>query len=360
MKVLHVETGKHLYGGARQVLYLLEGLKTQGVECELVACSDAAIAQAARAQGFQVHEVPMAGDLDIRFPWQLRRIVRSSGADLVHLHSRRGADLWGGIGGRFARVPVVLSRRVDNPEPRWWVALKYRLYDRVVTISQGIADVLLAEGLAPERLAVVPSAVDLGRFSCNRGRLPQDLPVQVEDGVVVAMVAQFISRKGHDVALQAMRQLPPSCGHVRLLLFGQGPLRASIEAEIESLGLAGQVHCVGFYPQIEQVLPAVDFLVHPAEMEGLGVALLEAAASCVPAVATGVGGIPEVVVDGVTGLLIPPGDPPALAAAMDRLVHDTELRRRLGVQAREWVEARFSIPAMVAGNLEVYRALLNR
>mgnify|MGYP002138336202 CR=1 FL=1 len=95
-----------------------------GVDNLLVTPRGAAIAEAARALGVPVRELPMRGDLDIAFVWRLRQLLRQEQPDLLHLHSRRGADLWGGLAGRWAGVPVVLSRRVDNPEPRWWVACR--------------------------------------------------------------------------------------------------------------------------------------------------------------------------------------------------------------------------------------------
>ena len=102
----------------------------------------------------------MHGDADLTMAPRLYRLIRRTRPDLVHLHSRIGADLWGGVAGRLAGVPVVHTRRVDNPEPRWVVALKYRLHDRVIAISEGIGRVLLSEGLPPDKLRVVRSAVD--------------------------------------------------------------------------------------------------------------------------------------------------------------------------------------------------------
>ena len=129
-------------------------------------------------------------------------------------------------------------------------------------------------------------------------------------------------------------------------------------ARSAAMGLDGKVIFAGFRPDLERVLPCLDVVAHPATMEGMGVALLQASAAARPVVASAVGGIPEVVVDGETGLLVPPADPAALATSVGRVLDDSALAARLGENARRRVRQSFSIPAMVAGYLDLYRDLL--
>jgi glycosyltransferase involved in cell wall biosynthesis len=360
MKVLHVETGRHLYGGALQVRFLLDGLAAgwPADEHVLVCPQDAAIAAALRDR-VRVVELALGGDLDLGMALRLRRLFAAERPDLVHLHSRRGADLWGALAARSLRIPVVLSRRVDNPEPRPWVALKYRLYDQVVTISQGIREVLLREGVPSGKVTCVPSAVDTGiyRPGGDRGWLHAefDLP---PDAVVAAMAAQFIPRKGHDTLLAALAGVLERHPRLRVLLFGQGPLHGEVSAEVRRRGWADRVLLPGFRDDLARILPAIDLLVHPARMEGLGVVLLQAAACAVPLVAARAGGIPEVCIDGETGWLVEPGDAAGLAAALDAALADPTEARRRGAAGRALVERAFSIPAMVEGNRRVYERLL--
>jgi hypothetical protein len=149
MKILHVEAGKHLYGGARQVLYIVEAWRRGASP----TCWPARRQRDGRQQpaGTRVVPMKMGGDGDIGMVTRLASLIRAEKPDLVHLHSRRGADTWGGLAAKLAGVPCVLSRRVDNPESRLAVALKYRLYDHVITISEGIRQVLLSEGWRPPR-----------------------------------------------------------------------------------------------------------------------------------------------------------------------------------------------------------------
>ncbi|ENO76171.1 glycosyltransferase [Thauera sp. 63] len=358
MKVLHVEAGRHLYGGAKQVLYIVEGLARRGVENLLACPTGAHIASAAGAHA-RVFEMPMKGDVDIGLVFRLRRLIATERPDLVHIHSRRGADLWGGLAARLAGVPCVLSRRVDNPEARWVVAAKYRLYDHVITISDGIRDVLLAEGLAPNRVSCVRSAVDPAPYLIDYDkagyRAQLGLPA---DTLLVGIVAQLIARKGHRHLLAALKDVLPHHPHLQVLVFGRGPLEAELRQAIVDQGLAGTVRLMGFVDNLPDILGCLDLLAHPADMEGLGVSLLQASAARVPIIASRAGGMPEAVRDGENGLLIPPGDVPALAAAMNRLLGDATLRACMGEAGRTLVLREFSTEAMCDGNLTIYRKVL--
>ncbi|MBK1693068.1 glycosyltransferase [Ectothiorhodospira mobilis] len=358
MRVLHVEAGRHLYGGALQVRYLMEGLARRGVANVLVCPEGADVAEGAGAYCERVWPLPMGGDLDLKFVHRLVRVMRQVRPDVVHLHSRRGADVWGGLAARWTRVPAVVSRRVDNPEPAPWARLKYRLFHRVITISEAIRQVLIHEGVPSRRVVCVPSAVDTERYRpvCDRAWF-QDAFGLEEYEKTVGVVAQLIPRKGHRHLLAAIPGIIQAEPRVRFLFFGQGPLEAELRAQIQEEGLAGHVALMGFRDDLERVLPCLDLVVHPAEMEGLGVSLLQAAACGVPLVGARAGGVPEIIGEDA-GVLVPPGDSPALERAVVDLLKDPERRARLGAAGRRRVQARFSIDAMVEGNLRVYQEVL--
>ena len=360
MKILHVEAGKHLYGGARQVLYIVEGLAARGVD-NLLACPASSEMSRQQPAGARVLPMKMGGDGDIGLAVRLARLIRAERPDLVHLHSRRGADTWGGLAAKLAGVPCVLSRRVDNPESRWAVALKYRLYDHVITISEGIRQVLLSEGLAPQKVSCVRSAVDAAPYlpPVDRAAFRAEFGLP-PDALVAGVVAQLIPRKGHRYLLSALPGLLERHPDLQVLIFGQGPLEAELRAEVESRNLAAAVRFTGFRHDLPRWLGGLNMLIHPADMEGLGVSLLQASAAGVPIVTSRAGGLPEAVQDGVTGILCPPGDVAALAAAIDRLAGDAALRARFGAAGRARILAEFSIDAMVDGNLAIYRQVLGR
>jgi glycosyltransferase involved in cell wall biosynthesis len=358
LKILHVETGRHLYGGALQVTYLIRGLAERGIDSLLVCPEGSAVAEEGYPENVSVLATPMKGDLDLAFAGRVRRLVREHRPDLVHLHSRRGADWLGGIGAWRAGVPVVLSRRVTNPEPRWLAPLKYRLFDRVITISRAIRDGLVASGVSDDKIRVVHSAVPLPdpQAQWTRERFAERFGL-VGDAPVIGMAAQFIARKGHAVLMDAVPQVMRRFPEARFLLFGRGPLEASIHERIEKMRLTNVVRMLGFHEDLADFLGCFEVLVHPAYDEGLGIILLQASAARVPIVTTPVGGIPEIVEDGRNGLLVPPGDADELADALIRLLESADLRHRMGRAGREVIERGFSVDRMVEGNLAVYREL---
>lgn len=362
MKTVHLETGRYLYGGGAQVLHLVGGLVARGHDAVLVAPEGGAIAAEARSRGLPVETLPFSGEGDVGFAFRFRRLLRRRAPDLAHLHSRRGADTLGWLGARLAGVPTVLSRRVDNPEPPWWARIKYRRYGRVVAISEGIRKVLLSEGVPAGQVVTVRSAVDPAAHAVEcrdragfleRLRLPAG-------ALVVGMAAQFIPRKGHAVLLEALPGVIRAVPETRVLLFGRGPEEEAVQRTVAAAGLGEHVHMLGFRDDLAELLPCLDLLVHPALMEGLGVTLLEAGAAGVPVVASRAGGIPETMVEGETGLLVPPGDAGALTRALVELLQDPERRQRMGEAARRFIERERSVDAMVEGNLAVYRQVLGR
>lgn len=356
MKIVHLETGRHLYGGARQVLYLLDGLREAGVRSVLACAEGSAIAAAAGAAERCV-PLPMRGDLDFGFIARFRRLLESERPDVVHLHSRRGADVLGGIAARLAGCRVVLSRRVDNPEPRLLVSVKYRLYDRVIAISRAIRAVLRDCGVPEQKIVCVPSAIDAGELqSGTRWRVREAFGLRAEQPLI-GVVAQLIERKGHDVLLAALPSLRRTYPGLVVLLFGRGPCDERLREQARARGVDEAVIFAGYRDDLPALLPGLDVLVHPARAEGLGVSLLQAAAAGVPVVASRVGGIPEAVRDGETGLLVPPGDAAALGQAIDRLLSDPAQARAMGRRGQAFMAREFSLARMVAGNLAVYRAL---
>ncbi|MCP5419858.1 MAG: glycosyltransferase [Gammaproteobacteria bacterium] len=359
MKIVHIESGRHLYGGALQVLFLLQGLRERPGRHVLICPEDGAIAAATDGLVEKQYAIPWHGDLDFGLSRRLRAILRQERPDLVHIHSRRGADIWGGWAAWREGIPAILSRRVDNPEPRWLAPWKYRLYQRVVTISQGIRGVLLAEGLPPERVTCVPSAVDVERYrpAADRAWFRREFAL-AEEEPAVGMIAQFIERKGHRLLLEAMPAILRSHPRVRFLLFGAGALRDEMERLCAQRGWQERILFPGFRKDLERIIPCLNLVAHPATLEGLGVALLQAAACAVPIVASRTGGIPEIVHDEVNGLLVPPGDSPALARAVIRLLDDPVQSVAFGQAGRRIAVRDFSIAAMVEGNYRVYREVL--
>ena len=358
MKVLHVEAGRYLYGGAQQVVWLNEGLARRGVENVLVCPTGSDIATAV-AGSARVHAIKMSGDLDLVLVRRLMRILRTEKPDLIHIHSRRGADIYGGLAARIMGIPAILSRRVDNKESRLLSPFKYALYSRVVVISKAIGSVLVSCGVDASKIETVRSAVNADAYSTEADKdwfeTEFSLPSNAK---TLGVIAQLIPRKGHKYLLNILPHLLDAHPQLQVLIFGQGPLATELSSRVSQPEFEGRVKMAGFRDDLHRVFPNLYAVVHPAEREGLGVALLQASASGVPVVAARAGGIPEIVLDDVNGTTFDIADEAGLRSALDTLLADQALRDTLGAGGSHLARSEFSIDAMVEGNLAVYRSVL--
>ena len=359
MKVLHVEAGRYLYGGAQQVVWLNEGLARRGVENVLVCPTGSDIATAV-AGSARVHAIKMSGDLDLVLVRRLMRILRTEKPDLIHIHSRRGADIYGGLAARIMGIPAILSRRVDNKESRLLSPFKYALYSRVVVISKAIGSVLVSGGVDVSKIETVRSAVNADAYSTEADKdwfeTEFSLPSNAK---TLGVIAQLIPRKGHKYLLNILPQLLKAHPQLQVLIFGQGPLATELTDRVAQPEFEGRVKMAGFRNDLHRVFPNLYAVVHPAEREGLGVALLQASASAVPVVAARAGGIPEIILDDVNGITFDIADEAGLLSALDALLSNQELRDRLGAGGSHLAHSEFSIDAMVEGNLKVYQSVLD-
>jgi glycosyltransferase involved in cell wall biosynthesis len=357
MHIVHLETGRHLYGGARQVLDLATALPARGATCTLVCPPQSAIAGAAVEQGVTVQPLPMHGDLDLLFIRRFRGLLDALRPDLVHVHSRRGAETWGGVAARLAGIPAVLTRRVDSPDRLG--ACKYRNYQRLIAISGAVRRNLQQSGLPDARIALIPSAVDVEscRPSWTRTRFQAEFGLDA-DALAVACVAQLIPRKGHATLLAAWPAICRAVPTARLLLFGTGACAPAIARQAAQPPLAGTVILAGFRPELREFLGRAHLLVHPARSEGLGLAVLEAQAAGLPVVACRAGGVPEIVRHDEDGLLVEPGDSAALAAAVVALLKDPGRRQAMGAAGHRSA-LQFGLDRLVESHLTLYRDLLD-
>lgn len=360
MKILHVETGRHLYGGPQQVMYLLSALLERGHDCTLVCPPDSDIDTAARMAGMPVRNLFCAGDLDLPFAYRLAQYLNSSRPDLVHCHSRRGADMLGGRAANFAAIPAVVSRRIDNTEMRIVATLRYRPFAKIIAISEAVATVLKEHGVDASRIEVIRDAVDTARFAKSRDCEALRAELGIPDGVfVIAAAGQLIPRKGHRYLLQAVAGLRQSHPECRLIIFGEGFLNNQLRDQAAALGLGDIVQFAGFRADLDDYMGCFDLFAHPALAEGLGVVTLKAAAAGVPVVGFAAGGLVEAVAHNESGILVAPESVDELQDAIVTLMDDGELRHRMGIAGRARMQNEFSIDTMADRHVALYEAVLN-
>jgi glycosyltransferase involved in cell wall biosynthesis len=353
LSIAHVDAELGFSGGEVQVFLLMEGLRARGHRNVLIAPPGARSQAEAQRRGLESAAVPMRGALDGLAVVRLRRAFLRARVDLVHLHTGRATWL-GGLAARWAGRPALTTRRQDRAVARSArTRLVYgRLVRRAVAISPAVARRLAEGGVAG--VVTIPSSVDTGalRARLSREEARAALGLGPEDFVVLTLAA-LVHRKGIDVLVEACAHAPRA---TVLVVAGDGPERARLEVRARELGIRALF--LGPREDKAELLAACDVFALASRAEGLGVAALEAMACGRAVVATRVGGLMEAVVDGRTGLLVPPDDAGALAAALVRLHADPELRARLGAEGPRRLAEGFAAEQMVAAYERLYREVL--
>lgn len=329
----------------------------------LLVCPDnGELYRAATREGLNVQGVRYRGDHDLTLVLKLGRIIRSAKPDIVHLHSRRGADILGALAAKWAGHPnVITTRRVDNPISAGVLNgfCIGKIPKAIVCVSDGISSVMKEAGFPSDKITVIHSAVDASAYDSalskwEARRILGVLPASP----LLCVIGQLIARKGHHVLLDALPSLRNKFKDIRVLIVGSGAVRSRLEAQVHKLNLDGCVQFMGFRSDISTILRASDLLVHPALREGFANVGLQAMASGIPVVTTSVGGMPEMVQHEITGLVVPPGDSKTLAQAIEELLSNPGRRSMMGRLGQDIVRESFSVEKMVDSNLALYQKVL--
>jgi glycosyltransferase involved in cell wall biosynthesis len=355
---LHIDTARTWRGGQNQVLVTVLGMRALGHRTVLVAHSAGELRQRAK-EGLELVPLAPRTEMDLGAAWRLSRVIKQLRPDIVHAHDPHGvamAALALSMSTQLAKPPLIASRRVDfrlrgSALSRW----KYRQVDCFICASRAIRTLLVSAGVPEARVVTVHEGIDLERVAAAPpANLHEELWLP-HDAPIVGNVAALVPHKGQrhlvEAAALVVRQVPDA----RFVIAGEGELRESLERHIKEHHLEKHVLLAGFRPDVLSVHKAFDVFVMSSVTEGLGTSLLDAMAAGKPIVATRTGGIPEVVVDEETGILVPPRDHQAMADAIVRLLNDAALRERMGQAGLERACQKFSAERMVQNTLRVYQ-----
>jgi glycosyltransferase involved in cell wall biosynthesis len=335
LRILHTEAAT-AFGGQEFCIYKeMVAMRERGHHLEAVCQPHAELAQRLRDAGFTVHTVNMDGAVNfVRSVAFVRRVAARGRFDVVNTHSRSDT-VRAAMGARLARTPLIvrtrhLAKPINSLYAYTWLA------HRVIAVSRHVQRQLLDGGAPPEAVATIHSPIVLPEGD-GKGSLRQELGLPA-DALVVGCVAVMRTEKGHADLIDAFQRVLAAFPQAHLVLAGDGmPVFERLKGQVQALGLASRVHFLGRRHDIGNVLQAFDVFALPTHREAFGTAFVEAAAMGVPVIGTDVGGVPETMQAGVTGLLVPPRDPAALAAALESLLADPERRRRMGEAGRELI-----------------------
>jgi glycosyltransferase involved in cell wall biosynthesis len=354
--VLHTESSLGLGGQEIRILTEAGWLLDHDWDVVIACQPESRLRGEAAVTGLPVVTIRMRGPLDLPAILALRRLIDQYEVAVVHTHS--SVDSWlGALAARSTRRPVVRGRHVSIPILRRR-ALVYRLANRVITTGEAIRAIVLAAGVPADRVVSVPAGVDTARFHPGvSGKTVRDELGLA--GPCVGLVANIRGSKGHDdfleAALVVRRHLPAA----RFLVVGDGVGFDDVRRRVHELGLSQHVVMTGFRRDVPEVMAALDVLVLPSvRSEATSQVIPQALAVGTPVVATAVGGIPEIVKDGVTGRLVPPGEPATLAAAIVDVLGDAERAQAMVKAGQALVREPFTIDATMTATTAVYTALM--
>lgn len=363
---LHIDTARSWRGGQNQVLLTVNGLRAIGQRAALVAHPDGELLKRAQ-EGLDLIPLTPRSEMDLAAGWRLARLIRRLSPDVIHAHDPHGVAMAGmalsfGAASRWnerRRAPaLVAARRVDfhlkaNSFSRW----KYRQVDAFIAASEAIRQMLIGDGVEPRRAMTVHEGIDVDHIDAVPAVDVHEALWLPHHAPLIGNVAALVPHKGQRYFIEAAHLVVQKVPDARFVILGEGELREHLEHLVREHNLEKHVLLPGFRTDVIGCIKGFDFFVMSSVTEGLGTSLLDAMACRKAIVATKAGGIPEVVDEGRTGLLVEPRDAQALAAAMLRLIQDAGLRGRMADAGYSRVRDRFTVDRMVAATTTVYRRL---
>jgi glycosyltransferase involved in cell wall biosynthesis len=368
LRILHVVDSLERGGLERVVTDLALVQRRHGCEVEVFSIKEpGGFATELETAGIRVLRGDKRRGADLGTLRRLRRAF--AGRDIVHGHNfMPGYYAAAASLGLFRRPCLVgtchdMGTRLEDPKLRWIVAWALRRTRRVAMVGTQVFARYVDSGLvARARAESILNGVPLDSFgqgeaARSAARASLELPA---DALVVGCVGRLVPLKNHRILIELLPRLAEAFPALRLVIVGGGPLRDGLAAQAQALGVADRLTLAGERARVADLLPAFDVFALPSLTEGLSIALLEAAASGLPIVATAVGGNPEIIHEGTTGMLVPPDDAQALATALEALLRDPARRASLGAAARAWVRQNASIEAMHTAYVRFYRRAMDR
>jgi glycosyltransferase involved in cell wall biosynthesis len=356
---IHIDTAETWRGGQNQVLLTVNGLRAIGQRTMLVAHPDGELRRRA-AEGLELIPIAARTEVDLRAGWRLSRVIRRLAPDVVHAHDAHAtamASLGLSMAGSLKRSPaLVVSRRVDfhlrrNSFSRW----KHRQVDCFIAASEAIRRMLIADGVPAARTITVHEGIDVELVQAAPRVNVHETFFLPHAAPVVGNVAALVAHKGQRHLIEAAHLVVREIPDARFIILGEGELREPLERQVRDYHLEKHVLLPGFRTDVLGCIKGFDLFAMSSVTEGLGTSLLDAMACSRAIVATRAGGIPEIVDEGRTGLLVEPRDHAAMARSIVRLLRDEPLRRRMGQAGFARVSERFTVERMVDETAAVYR-----
>jgi glycosyltransferase involved in cell wall biosynthesis len=375
MKIAHVVLNGRLDGGQRVCFQILREARQRGYEVALVSPDEGELTTQVRSEGIPLYLFGLERTFQFNRALTFADWLKKEQVHLVHTHTMVPGDVLARIAARLAGIPIIshihayrafsqrptvrtVQRLLDNATARLTAA--------IIAVSEALRTSLIEQGYPASRIWVIHNGVQVECLPTQEQCLEirRELGFQPTDRLV-AVIGRVSPAKGIRELVLAAPQVLECVPSAHFLVIGEdveseGQFRRNLERQVMELGINRHFHFLGHHPNAARLMHALDLFVLPSWIEGLPITILEAMAAAKPVIATPVGGVPELVVDGETGILIPPQDVRALADAIIQLLENPELRTEMGQRVYERVRAQFSLSQMLEQVFDVYQHVMCR
>ena len=376
ISILFVVDGLEFGGGERTFLQLIEGLPKERFRIYVSTSRDGIFSKVLNDKGIAVNHLDLSKRVNFENIRELRRLIQTNKIDIIHSQGGR-ADFYARLNGRPLRPGTKVVSTIATPVEGYDVnplkkiiycffdRLSERFVDRFIVVSEALRRTMIdGHNVTPDKVIKVYNGIELNEYRPNTSDR-SSLHIRNEYGigttdVIIGAIGRLVWQKGFGYLIKALPEIAKRHPAVKVIFVGDGPYRESLEMLCRQLGVEDKTIFTGYRSDIKEFLSAMDIKVIPSLAEGFPMVTLEAMAMEKPIVATSIDGITEQITDGVEGILVPPMDPNAIAAAINRIIENKELARSLGSAARKRVEREFTVETMINETEKVYRLLLNQ
>ncbi|MCU0821101.1 MAG: glycosyltransferase family 4 protein [Spirochaetes bacterium] len=360
--ILHINDAVTWRGGEKQTFYLTRHLNSRGYISLCVCRRDSVLHKKLEEENLPYFPLKMRSEFDIFSAAKIAKYAEKNKTGIIHMHTSHAHSI-GLLTNLFHRFPVnIVSRRVDfRVKSHFLNRIKYSFPDRFITVSGAIREILIEDGIPAGKISAVHSGVDLEQYSriqCDYlfeefARIPG-----LRDKIKIINTAALTHQKDHETLIRAMDIVLKSRRDAVLFIAGEGELESRLKKLSSGLGLNENIIFTGFRNDPLSLIKFCDFFVLSSRWEGLGTSVIDAMALGKPVIACSTGGTPELISDGINGMLVEKENPLSLAGAILKLAGDTDLRKKYGSEAIRKASD-FSIERTVERTIDVYRECLN-
>jgi len=365
IEVLHLMNSEGVYGAEQVVLELLKVMQKRKEKVAFACFSPAGtpgaeIGSLMIAQNVPTFFIDERKRISFKGLARIREVLKSTGVQILHAHGYK-ATILGGFVAKLCGLPFVCTYHGETkhlPELKWYVRLEnyfVRRAIKIIAVSDAIKYELIHRGVSRDKISVVYNGI--GDPFCTG--LPFEIKKQKVFDPHLLCVGRLVGLKRHDLVLQALRRIRQRYPYAGLSIAGEGPEKKNLKNLAEKLGLQSSVCFLGYVPDTKRLYEEADIFVLSSDAEGTPISLLEAMAASKPIVATGVGAVPNMVVHGLSALIVTPDNTESLTKAIETLLEDVDYAKRLGEYARQGFLEHFSSEKMVELYLSVYREIFN-